>query len=84
VAGRKTSVYLTEELAERVRESGLSLPDLIRRGLDAGGPTPLEEMIRRAVREEMAAGRRQGSGCPHPSDRVDELGKCRDCGEDVW
>lgn len=22
--------------------------------------------------------------CPHPSLSVDEFGKCRDCGEDVW
>ena len=84
MAGRKTSIYLTDELAERVRESGLSLPDLIRRGLDAQGPTPLEEMIRRAVREEMAAGRQREPECRHPSDRVKDDGTCGGCGEDVW
>lgn len=33
--GKKTSVYLPDDLAEAVRASGRSLPDLIRAGLEA-------------------------------------------------
>jgi Arc/MetJ-type ribon-helix-helix transcriptional regulator len=34
--GKKTSVYLPDELDRAVRASGRSLPDLIRAGLEAG------------------------------------------------
>ena len=34
--GKKTSVYLPDELAEAIRASGKSIPDLIRLGLQAG------------------------------------------------
>jgi hypothetical protein len=36
MAGKKTSVYLPGELAEAIRASGKSIPDLIRAGLEAG------------------------------------------------
>lgn len=35
-AGRKTSVYLSDDLNRAVEASGRSLPDLIRAGLEAG------------------------------------------------
>jgi hypothetical protein len=33
---RKTSIYLPDDLAEAIRASGKSIPDLIRLGLAAG------------------------------------------------
>ncbi len=33
--GKKTSVYLSDDLAEAIRASGQSIPDLIRLGLQA-------------------------------------------------
>jgi hypothetical protein len=48
--GRKTSVYLSDELDERVKASGVTPAELIRRGLDAGEPEPLEAMLARVVR----------------------------------
>lgn len=56
----KTSVYLPEELAVRVKASGVPMAELIRRGLDADEPPPLEEIVRRAVRSELEA--RDGGG----------------------
>jgi hypothetical protein len=60
-AGRKTSVYLSAETDERVRQADIPLPELIRRGLDAIEPSPfeslipdLETMLRRVLREELA------------------------------
>lgn len=35
--GKKTSVYLPDALAEQVRESGLPLSEIIRRGLEGDG-----------------------------------------------
>ena len=49
----KTSVYLSDELAEAVRASGLPLAELIRRGLDVSGS--IESVIARVVRAELAA-----------------------------
>ena len=50
--GQKTSVYLTDETAERVKASGLTLGELIRRGLDLADF--LDAAVRQAVREEFA------------------------------
>lgn len=89
MAGQKTSIYLTEEVAQRVRASGLPLPELVRRGLDAGQPPELEVIIRRVVREELAEDRRgRGAGveeqaCKHPAASVEDS-VCRNCGADVW
>lgn len=58
---KRTSVHLSAELAERVDASGSKLPDLIRRGLDA---EPLEDMLRRVVREEVAAALGNGAKIP--------------------
>jgi len=51
----KTSVWLPDDLAVRVRESGVPLAVLVRRGLDAGAPDPLEVMLRQVVRGEFSA-----------------------------
>lgn len=53
--GKKTSVWLSDDLAARVAESGVSLAALIRRGLDAGEPAPFEESLRGAIRDELEA-----------------------------
>ena len=58
--GKKTSIYLTDDLAERVSESGLSLAELIRRGLDAADPDPIEDRLAEVVRAEFEARFRAG------------------------
>jgi hypothetical protein len=61
VVGRKTSVYLPDDLAERVRASGVPMAVLIRRGLDAGEPEPLEDRLAAVIRAEFEARFRPGS-----------------------
>jgi hypothetical protein len=81
--GRKTSVYLSDELAERVRASGVSPAELIRRGLDAGEPEPLEVMLRRVLASVL--GDRDAPPepeCPHPKARIVK-GLCNACGSYV-
>ena len=54
--GIKTSVWLGEDQYARWKASGLSLTEIVRRGLDA--PDPQEAgvaAVRDAVREELAA-----------------------------
>lgn len=46
--GKRTSIYLSDELAEAVRASGVPIAELVRRGLEASRPEGREEM-RRAV-----------------------------------
>jgi hypothetical protein len=53
MAGRKTSVYLSEQLAAEVEQSGVPLAELVRRGLAAGEPEPIEDTLRRIVRDEI-------------------------------
>src|SRR5690348_11660142 len=48
--GKKTSVYLTDEVEARVEASGKTPAELIRRGLDAGDAEGLEAIVERAVR----------------------------------
>jgi hypothetical protein len=55
IESMKTSIWLPDDLVEPWRDSGDSLADLVRRGLTAGKPEPLDEKIRRIVREELAA-----------------------------
>ena len=58
--GRKTSVWLSDDLEAAWRASGLPLAELVRRGLGleaAGGPVDeptLRRAVREIVREEMA------------------------------
>jgi hypothetical protein len=47
--GRKTSIYLSDELDAAVRESGLPLPELVRRGLKGSAPADHEAVRRAAV-----------------------------------
>lgn len=49
--GKKTSVYLSDAIAERVQASGLSLSELVQRGLDAAEPEPTEAVISRRLDE---------------------------------
>jgi hypothetical protein len=53
--GQKTSVYLSDDVAAKAKASGVTLGELVRRGLEAGEPESLEAMLRRVVREELAA-----------------------------
>jgi hypothetical protein len=53
--GKKTSVYLSDEQVERLRAFSLTLAEVVRRGFDAAAPEPLEDMLRRVIREELAA-----------------------------
>jgi hypothetical protein len=57
MTGVKTSIWLKPESHERWKATGLSLADVVDRGLDAGEPDPLEDKIervtRRVVREEL-------------------------------
>jgi hypothetical protein len=53
IESMKTSIWLPDDLVEPWRDSGDSLADLVRRGLTAGKPEPLDEKIRRIVREEV-------------------------------
>jgi len=48
--GKKTSIYLSDELAEAVKASGVRPAELIRRGLDVREPMPPEiETMREAL-----------------------------------
>jgi hypothetical protein len=51
----KTSVWLPDDLADQWKASGVALAELVRRGLAAGEPEPLDDKIRRIVREEVSA-----------------------------
>lgn len=67
--GKKTSMYLTDDLIPRVEAAtgqGVSLADLVRQALDAPS---LEETIRRVIREELAAALGNGAK-PHPASPV--------------
>ena len=49
--GKRTSVYLSDHLAALVKDSGLPMGELIRRGLDRS--SELEDTLRRVLREEL-------------------------------
>lgn len=57
MAGKKTSVYLTQEMLDKLASSGRSLPEVIRTGLDmapaASSPADLLETVRGVVRQTM-------------------------------
>jgi hypothetical protein len=53
MSGTKTSVWLPGDIAARWKASGLPLAEIVRRGLDAGEPEPLDDKIRRILREEL-------------------------------
>ena len=58
--GKKTSVWLTDDLAEAVKTSGVPIAELIRRGLGADSPDPLEDRLAAVVRAEFEARFRAG------------------------
>jgi hypothetical protein len=55
--GQKTSIYLADDMAARVKASGLTPAELIRRGLDAAehdtSQTEMRDMIREEVRQAL-------------------------------
>lgn len=59
--GKKTSVWLSDDLLAGWHASGLHLGELVRRGLEMGAPgAPLDEVtlrrvVREVVRDELAA-----------------------------
>ena len=67
---KRTSVHMPADLVPRVeaafRDEGLKPADLMRKGLDA---EPLENMIRRVIREELAAALGNGAKA-HPASPV--------------
>jgi hypothetical protein len=55
MAGTKSSVWLSEDLHDRWKDSRLSLTEIVRRGLDAADPeAAAAEAIRAMIREELA------------------------------
>jgi hypothetical protein len=57
---QKTSLYLSDELAARIKDSGLPPAELIRRGLD------LPDVVAAKVREGLATLLDERLGKPHP------------------
>jgi hypothetical protein len=51
----KTSVWLDDDTAAEWKAENVPLAELVKRGLKAGKPEPLDEKIARVVREELAA-----------------------------
>lgn len=47
--GKRTSVYLSDDLAEAVERSGIPLAELVRRGLGRSEPASDTEIMRRAL-----------------------------------
>lgn len=87
--GKKTSVYLSNDLAGRVEASGLPISELVRRGLEAGEPPSAEVALSRLldgwgerILQRIGAApepepERSPKGCDHPS--VRGKGVCPDC-----
>ena len=50
----KTSVWLSDDIAERWKKTGLPLAEFVKRGLDAGEPEPLDDKISRLLAERLA------------------------------
>jgi len=56
--GQRTSIYLSDDLAAMVKASRIPLAELVRRGLNAGGPVDeatLEATLRRVLDEKLAS-----------------------------
>jgi tRNA A37 threonylcarbamoyladenosine biosynthesis protein TsaE len=52
--GQKTSIYLPDDMAAKIKASGVPLIEWARRGLEAGDPESMEATMRRVLREERA------------------------------
>ena len=68
---RRTSIYLTDDLDKQLQASGLTLLQVVRRGLAAGDPEPCEATLRRVMPELLA-------GIAVPSEVP--ASRCPDCG----
>lgn len=81
MAGRRTSVYLTEDLAAAVDALGVPLPDLIREAVAARtGTRPVIRTPAQVPAQVPAQPSRPGTAdCPHPEGRVIK-GLCNACG----
>ena len=71
--GRRTSVYLSDELDAMWKASGVPLGEIVRRGLAAGGPVD-EATLRQVLDEKLAglsvaADRSQGGYGPRDYER---------------
>jgi hypothetical protein len=78
--GKRTSVYLSEELDAAVKASGVPIADLIRRGLEAGTPADVAVQLA-AIRADIAIlleAQRGGAlaTCPH---RLAPGAYCKTC-----
>lgn len=51
----KTSIWLQDDVYEQRKASGLTYNEAVKRGLAADAPEPLDDKIRRIVREEQGA-----------------------------
>ena len=76
MGGQKTSVYLSDSLAAQWRASGLTLSELIRRGLEHGSDADtltrmLDGIVRTALREELGQSRPAVITASSPSPRQD-------------
>ena len=76
MGGQKTSVYLSDSLAAQWRASGLTLSELIRRGLEHGSDADtltrmLDGIVRTALREELGQSRPAVIAASSPSPRQD-------------
>jgi hypothetical protein len=67
MAGRRTSVYLSEPVADALKASGRQLAEVITTGLGIT-PEPLEDILRRVIREELAALPLGAALAPQPAD----------------
>jgi hypothetical protein len=54
MTGIKTSIHLQPGARERWKATGLSLTEIVDRGLDAAEPEPVDDKIRRIIREEVS------------------------------
>jgi len=55
MTGMKTSIHLQPEAHKRWKATGLSLTEIVDRGLDAAEPESPDDRIRRILREELSA-----------------------------
>lgn len=69
--GKKTSVYLSDDLDEAVRASGRSIPDLIRLGLEAGERARSDRLA--GAVEQLTGQLREGYRLVPPADDASAL-----------
>jgi hypothetical protein len=77
--GKRTSVYLTDELAAAVKASGVPLAELVRRGLAATPMLPFDDQPADGPSGDRPAPDNAGDACAHPPGRILK-GLCMACG----